>query len=451
MGREIKRQVSWFQVDDTDAMARHMEKMAEKGWLLDEVDNWFWHFRRSDPVKVKYAVTYFPDASVFDPAMPEGQETYADYCAAAGWELAAAYGPVQYFRAARENPLPIETDETVKLDAVRRTMRKTFVRSYGLFLLLPAVCLPLMAGLFWDGPVAFCSQFYNLASVVLMVGILLFCGGLLLDYLVWVLRSKRSIDRGGRCVKPHTKARLWSSGAMMALCAAAVAAIALQAEGMRNYFFVQLAVYAGIMFLGRWVLRKLKGRSENKSSVVAGYLCFAVAAGILVSAAGAFLYPPLARLFQEPEEKYTYTTPGGGSITWTVYHDELPVTLEDLGFRVSEEDHCSYRAEVERSPLASVGKYRQEALHLDSGLPDLTYRVYETPWPWLLEQCWEQLLEEERDSPFPLEEIDPTPWGAIQACQPEDLDVYYLLYPNRVVLIRGVEMEQSVVAAGMLA
>ena len=41
--------------------------------------------------------------------------------------------------------------------------------------------------------------------------------------------------------------------------------------------------------------------------------------------------------------------------------------------------------------------------------------------------------------------------GAIQACQPEDLDVYYLLYPNRVVLIRGVEMEQSVVAAGMLA
>ena len=50
MGREIKRQVSWFQVDDTDAMARHMEKMAEKGWLLDEVDNWFWHFRRSDPV-----------------------------------------------------------------------------------------------------------------------------------------------------------------------------------------------------------------------------------------------------------------------------------------------------------------------------------------------------------------------------------------------------------------
>ena len=91
MSRDRKRQLNWYQPDDTEAIARHLERMAGKGWLLEKVDNWLFTYRRAQPARVRYTVTFFPEASVFDPGLTRGQETYADYCQAAGWELAAAY------------------------------------------------------------------------------------------------------------------------------------------------------------------------------------------------------------------------------------------------------------------------------------------------------------------------------------------------------------------------
>ena len=67
MSRDRKRQLSWYQPDDTEAIARHLERMAGKGWLLEKVDNWIFTYRRAQPARVRYTVTFFPEASVFDP------------------------------------------------------------------------------------------------------------------------------------------------------------------------------------------------------------------------------------------------------------------------------------------------------------------------------------------------------------------------------------------------
>ena len=83
MSKEKKRELNWYQANDSEAMARRLEKMAAKGWLLESVDSMWRTYRRAEPSSVRYAVTYFPDASVFDGSPTGGQETYADYCAAA--------------------------------------------------------------------------------------------------------------------------------------------------------------------------------------------------------------------------------------------------------------------------------------------------------------------------------------------------------------------------------
>lgn len=227
MSRDTRRQLCWYQFDDTEAIARHMEKMAGKGWLLEGADNWVFTYRRGEPAQVRYTVTFFPEASVFDPSLTEGQETYIDYCRAAGWELAAAYGPLQYFRSTRADPTPIETDEAVKLSAIRRTMRKTSVLSYAVLLLLPVFYLPLSLSWFRHDPMEFFSSNSKLATLALMVGIVLFAAGMLLDYLVWVLRSKRAVARGGACPRPHTRFRLGLTAVMLALCAAVLVVLFL--------------------------------------------------------------------------------------------------------------------------------------------------------------------------------------------------------------------------------
>ena len=442
MSRDKKRQMIWYQVDDTGAIARHLEKMAAKGWLLESVDNWWYIYHRAEPARVKYAVAFFPEASVFDPGLTEGQETYIDYCRAAGWELAAAYGPIQYFRSARPDPVPIETDEAVKLAAIRRTMRKTSVLSYALLLALPVISLPVFWSIFRRDLMELFSNDRQLGVIVLMLAILLYGCGMLLDYLIWVLRSKRSVAKGGACRRPHTRFRLLASIAMMAVCGAVVLSFFVDAgtSGLWPALAFYLILYSGVMLLGRWVLRKLKSRGTSRENTKGIFFAFAIGAGIAVGFLTPLLFGGLAnagiiRAIREPAESYTYSN-GNFSFTRGIYRDDLPLTLEDLGCAVTEEDHCSYKAEIDRSFLAVRGEYTQAAMNLDSDLPWLYYQIYETKWPWLLEKCWEALTAAEEEDSWPVQPLLPAPWGAAEAYKQEELTSYFLLYPDRIITFR---------------
>ena len=438
MSRDKKRQILWYQVDDAEAIARHLEKMAAKGWLLEGVDNWYFTYRRAEPVQVKYAVTYFPDASVYDPGLTEGQETYADYCRSAGWELAGAYGPIQYFRSTHPDPVPIETDEAVKLSAIRRTMRKTFVLTYALLLVIPLVGLPAMLQQIRWGPMDFFSSNIYVGNCLLMGTMALYSVGFLLDYLVWVLRSRYAVARGGACVRPHTRTRLWATVAMLVVCAAVVAGFLMDtsSSGMGTLLLFYLALYGGIMLLTRWVLRRLKRSGVSRESTRGIMIALVIGAGLVVGIVTPFLFIRLAdagiiHTGREPVETYTKTYEDvSWSYTRNVFHDELPVTLEDLGYTVVPEDHCTYEAEIERSPLAVYSEYTQEAFNSDSDLPRLSYQTFETRWSWVLGICWERLLAERWPG---LVELAPAPWGAAEAYQDEEWNVYLLRYPNCIV------------------
>lgn len=436
MSRDKKRQMFWYQVNDSEAVARHLEKMAAKGWLLEGVDNWYFTYRRAEPVEVKYAVTYFPEASVYDPGLTEGQETYADYCQAAGWELAGAYGPVQYFRSTRPDPVPIETDEAVKLNAIRRTMRKTFVLAHVFLLVIPLVSLPAILQQIRWGALSFFSSNISVGTGLMMASIALYCVGLLLDYLVWLLRSRYAVARGGTCVKPHTRARLWATDVLLAVCVVAVGSFLIdQSFGLKTLLLVFLALYTGIMLLSRWVLRKLKQSGSSRENIRGIMIALAIGVGLVMGIGTPFLSIRLAdagilHTGREPAETYTKTYENvSWSYTVNIFYDELPVTLEDLGYAVTPEDHCSYEAAVSRSPLAVHRKYTQEAFNSDSHLPRLFYQSFETRWSWVLEICWERLLAERRSG----QELDPAPWGAEEAYRDEEWSTYLLRYPDRII------------------
>lgn len=311
-------------------------------------------------------------------------------------------------------------------------MRKTFVLSYVLLLVLPAIYLPIMLSTARRDPFDFFSQNYQLATLALMIGIVLFAGGFLLDYLVWVLRSVYAVRNGGVCAKPHTKARLWASWAMMALCAAVVAAFITGSQD-KVFFIIYLLAYGGVMATARWVLRWLKRSGRSRAGIRGWYFLFAIGAGVAVVVITVLLIP-LTDLFRpEAAETYTYTN---GNFSWTrdVWHDELPLTLEDLGYAVSADDHCTYRAVKQSSPLAAKYEYQNEPLNIDSQLPDLRYTVLETKWPWLLEKEWSALTGGGEDA-WPIEAIDPAPWGALEAYKETDVSSYYLRCPERVVIV----------------
>ena len=270
--------------------------MAAKGWLLESVDSIWRTYRRDEPSTVRYAVTYFPDASVFDGSPTGGQETYADYCAAAGWEFVSAYGPIQYFRSTRPDPVPIETDEGEKLRSIHKTMLKTLVLAHCLLLVSVGVTTWSHTSSFRYAPLSAVSSNMTLGLYLLLAVLLVYLVAILADYFIWYFRSKASVARGGACKKVHTQARLmggWVLIGALALCLAGTLSEVLK-PGMAivmAYSFGMAALLVVAIPLG---LKWLKKRGLSRGVVRGGYIALCVGLGVLYAAGAIALAMRLA-------------------------------------------------------------------------------------------------------------------------------------------------------------
>ena len=149
---------------DRSGIARHLEEMAARGWMLDKLGSWSWRYRQTEPRALHFAVTYFPSASQFDPHPSEGQETLWDFCAAAGWELAASVAQIQIFYNEQEDPVPIETDPAVEFDTMNRSMKRGFLSSYWALLALSLLEIGINLRQLWKNPLDILSDVSRLTS-----------------------------------------------------------------------------------------------------------------------------------------------------------------------------------------------------------------------------------------------------------------------------------------------
>ena len=378
--REKKWVPNIYQPDDEAAIVKRLEKLAAKGWFLERAENWGWTLRRGKPAQVRYAVTYFPGASVFDPGPTEDQETYADYCRAAGWEFVSSYGPVQYFRSDLPDPVPIETDQGEKLSAIHRAMTKTTLLVYGLALVCALLLLAEQMQTLRQTPFSVLSSNGELVflAVFFVMGL---CAVIVpADYLIWYFRSKQSVEDGGACLPGHTWLR-YVTNITLLLCLAVLLGVVLAAAGSvrRGLLVLALLILRFLPYAALWtVFHLLRRRGRDRASVRKGYIIAAVIAwiGIMVLDIAFLDSDILAAPGRQPDQ--IYVDSHGDS--HNLYADDLPVTLEDLGIQVTASDHCSYERNHSASPLVSYTTYEQRAASEESDLPWLLYGVADFAW-----------------------------------------------------------------------
>ena len=127
--KEKKREYSLYSFYDRTGIQKHLEEMAEQGWMLEKIGQCFWHYRRIEPKKVRFAVSYFPSASTFDPKPSEKQETFREFCEHAGWKLAVDSAQLEIYWNEDENAIPLVTDALVELETIHKSAMKTIVLS----------------------------------------------------------------------------------------------------------------------------------------------------------------------------------------------------------------------------------------------------------------------------------------------------------------------------------
>lgn len=433
--KQTKREMLLFySYYDRTGLARHMERRAAQGWMLERFGKQSVVYRRTEPKQLRFAVTYFPAASQFDPQPSQQQESFWDLCAAAGWQLAASSAQMQIFYSEDPDPIPLETDPAVELDTLHRAMKRSLLFPYWVLLVLSLMQLVLLVWQIVQSPIDTLSSATRLVSGISYLPLLLLTGVELARYGRWRRRARQAVEAGAplpdlRSARTLTLLVLGLVGLELVL----MLAVYSTSRGMLLLLLGCFLSFGLVFLLIHGAQQLLKRRNAPKAVnltatiVLALVLYFALMAGLT-----ALTLKQGSSWLTNRSPAETYEAYG---MTWQVHHDDIPLRVEDLTGLVSND--WSTTARSSRSPLLTHREYEQQArLDTTEDLPNLSYEIVEVHMPALYGLCRQDFLtkywynnpEEFRDHYRP---IDPAPWGAEEVYQRFSYDGtpshYYLL------------------------
>lgn len=412
--KDRKRRVESFMFFDYAGVERHLEKMASKGWRLESAAN-IWTYRRAEPARVSYAVTYVPEASDWNPEPTCAEQELEEFCAAAGWQKVCEWGKAQIYCTEQADPIPIETDEAIRLDIIRKSMRKGVLPSYLLLLVVFGLNIWTQWSSFRLDPVDFLSG--NKLAVMTMIfwGIFIDLWGMLY-YLWWSRKSEKAVRESGSCVRPKCY-RIVERIAWAGLVIIFLWMLWGQGAGYVSFMLAYTAGMVAVMY----ILFKIRGILKNRGiSKKANWAVFLVLDIVLVCALmGGMVWGALKFGFFSRPPAEVYTDERG--MEWDIYQDGLPLRAEDF-VAVDEAAIYSCRAEAQSSLLLAMDTYTQRSYHFNKDLyaPEIGYDVLQVKADVLYDYCLEQWTQKDigRDLAWfdrAYVDDDPTPWDADDA------------------------------------
>ena len=460
--RQKKQEINLYAYYDHAGIVRHLEDMARQGWQLEKAGSVFWTYRRCKPAELRYAVVYFSKASQFDPEPPAEQREFWELCKATGWELVTNRYQMQIFRNPAPDAIPIETDPVVQVENVRAAMKKGSARANWCLLATSLLQLWLQSRSVYTIRDLLLSTFTLLAILIwLMLGIKAVME--LIGYYRWCRKARTAAKEEGVLLSPRTR-KWWQILQILGFLVTVALALSLpllSPSHNPSTLITLAAVLAYTLLLtlivnGSRQLMKKKGFSAEANM---GFNILIAVIGSLVLMGGlvwvGFRVDKVPSL-QGHVNAETRTSPaypaGDTKHTYTVYHDPLPLTVEDLVGETAYTDYSCYRA-VEGTPLMSAYKYRQEVPYVfdivsEEDGPELLYEIYEVKLDCLYKPVKQSFFTDTVYNipgrfKFAVSQswtpVDAAPWGAQEAyqyvCDGELWGTYLLCYQDRMVKI----------------
>lgn len=350
---------------------KKLELYAKKGLVLEKMGPYFWTFKKTEPQNLKYTVTYFAEGSVFNPHPTDNQQTYFDYAKAAGWDFVCEYNQMQIFCSSLENPPEFETDEKEKLENIHKCMKKSFVISQLLMLLVFALNLFLRLNSLKRNPTDFLSSNIDLAALLMFISIILYSSYTLINYFMWYNKSKKSVDMGCSIIENFSKTRRYFEIGYLIFLFSLIGYMFIHlstntAFGIIALSVAQLPLFA-LVFWGSITLLKRRKFSANANKIISTSLL--ILTGVLYLG---FMFYSIPRFSFSERSNKPYTTVG----EYRLYSDKIPLTCEDLYGHIDFE-YYSYEADEENTPLLHRNHYSQTSPPMKNAPPELEYSIYE--------------------------------------------------------------------------
>lgn len=425
---KTKRRLELFAFWQPEEISRHLEGMAQKGWLLLEINHPFWIYRQISPEKISFDIAYFASASEYDSQLSPAQEEFRDLCAHDGWELTCTYGQMMIFYNTRENPTPLETEPELKLEAIHTYAMKHFLRILGVLLLLLLLRSRQMIAQLQRTPISVLTDAHQLFSMFCfaLLGITYLVQGLL--YLRWYTRAKYAAQAGVFLNPGNFSGMLRGTvGGFLVLWAYQVSLSFPAETALQRWCIVGLFAFGLCVYIIWFSITQgfLKGRNWSKETVRT-ITWLAAAAGLL-----ALAWALMWGIRQIRGADFGQQTQLSSGV------EEIPLTMEDL----TAQTYDDYTIETIGQESILLG--RQIVAQLpesdDSTKPKLRYTLMDVKVSCLYNPCLEELLHGQKRKgvleTYTYQPMEPTPWGAEKAYQGYDtqgsaINRYLLCYDN---------------------
>jgi len=415
--RQKRIRVELYSLYDHTGIAAHLEKMAQRGWLLEKIGTWGWRYRRCEPMQVRFAVTYFPRASAYEPTPSEGELTFQAYCEEAGWKLAAANAQLQVFYHEDPNCTPLETDALTQVENIHEAGKKTFLMSNWMFFGLSILQMITLTGNHLSRPIDLFTQTSGVFGAFVWMLMLILSIVELTTYYRWRKKALRLAEEEGGFLPTRSH-----PGFQMFTLILVFTGFFLWMASLNNTAtgFYALIMFCAIMIMyvvvngTRLLLKKLNvSKTANKvitiavDVVLAFTLIFGMTAWAVKTGIGQ----------KKPVDTYEYL-----GREREVYADELPLYVDDL----MDADRDDYSCEIVQEHYGLFGwsfiGFQNGRKDRGEDLPGIWYYVVKVDNDWAFEKCWEDRLDayggltakEEMIHPWSsgLVAEDPAPWGA---------------------------------------
>lgn len=443
--KKTKRRIETLSFWDHTGISSHLEKMAVKGWMIEKIVNTGWVYRRIEPKIVHFAVSYYPKASEFDPEPSEEQKMFHEFCAHTGWKLVCTSAQMQIFYNEQEEPIPIETEPELELQAIHASAKKSFLLPYSLFLVSALMNIAMFISSLLGDPIELLSNPSRLFSGFAFLMLALLSSVEMISYVCWLIKAKKAAKHGEFLRGISTSA--FQKGALLLVILGAVywtVNYIVFGDSLKRWVAIVMGIYMPALFIivnatKEFLKRKKASRGVNR--IVTILTSFVISFSMMGLVVYGTLFASSHGWFADKDEE-TYEH---GGMTWVIHQDELPLVVEDL----VEIEYDGYIKERRGDSSMLLGQFflHQRPRYDEkeyASIPQIEYTITQIRVPALYEFCKNRLIYE-KEVLYPIEEqeyksVDASSWGAKEAYRLYDpqygaQDVYLLCYDNVIVEI----------------
>lgn len=190
MKKDKSKKVTFFIYSpyECTAVEEYLEMMAEKGWLLESIYEYFFKFKRIEPKKLKYSVEASRRLSIYDEEDTEKSREYREYCIAAGWNYVCQENKLLIFYTEDENKvIPIETDDEEKFKNIFNASIPRILMKISILILFAMQLYFEFIGNRIKYAIAFNSSLFVGILYLIFIAILL---TEIMSFFIWAVRSK---------------------------------------------------------------------------------------------------------------------------------------------------------------------------------------------------------------------------------------------------------------------